>query len=1498
MFGIVEIEKIIARMTTICLALFAFSFSPAQAAWVNDDQGNPHRWEPPAPLKTPSAESTGTRSRSRSSTTVSKAQVLFALDTSGSMDDEFAVLCDKIGKVVSGLVLENIDISYQILGISENYRCTTDTVKALASRNGGSTVNHEEDWGPAIVDLSRRNPWESGRVRVVVTLSDEGTQNGGNPSDVDKFGGTWDDADEQAVVSAIEAALENQVVIIPILCSGWYDQMQEAAQRMAEATHGAFFYSDAPEEDLVDGLVAVIGNAMQSVETKGVSLNCHLDDAWKNPNGTKISKLPGDLVTLSCRVKNDSEYDVRAKLTFDYPDQWRPVLDDLSAAVKTREAMWGDEQAVPADNVSSEQGLASVSGMEAEPGSVSQWTLLRLAVPLDTPTADYSFEFKLENDGGQNFADKNVKIEKKLRVHPHFRKIVLTNRRLLYKRYATLANDDGTSGETSFDPEAAQQIDEALDAICQLASDSGAYVMCVDLWDLYDDFSGLNPDCGLVGNSAYCADSGPLAYWDRKTYYDCNFSNDENGENSQAQYSCSEYKITLETDKDERLATEEKLNKVSTAIDAYSRYWIDRTGGESQKHWMFIVGDDQVIPFYRAFDPTFIKLEMPGLPTIAGSETLSSKTSYKSSDHTLAMAEFNWIFTDSIYQDVDGSGWGEGDVDDMYVGRLVGEGPKSIASYLARFTRERNPDICTMQGVITAEDATLSSGKPNNGEKCSDENDKFRNWIMEGYDDFQSSGFTIRCQSDGNCGQDCRDGNWNDGCLLGRQEIDSWLTRCLPGKTWGFDDYVVSDCNAIKAHGSIFTSGGIRSDYLSNWAGHENLPAFFLFSCLSGLADFNDDYTYKHDQPILTVALLDKGFSSVIAGTALTTVGGKDFYNNFVEKLTGKNRSEPSTIGEALNYGKRKYDPWSRLGKLSNFAYTLYGIPWLVYKNPNQVVESGRSRSSSAKSGISRTISIASPSKRSMQEEADTQKYVQTLNLLISDGDYMIAETDGFEELRIDGYDLLDQDQYPVLPCRRVEVDIPAATENVTLSVAASVPVDLGEVPVPWFNDYPPLDGVDSPDMYTEAPEGAEFFDPVGCPIWFVVHEIGKKTVVLDLVPATFDPVSSQVVLYTELEIRIEYETAQTGVLQEAAAELREVNAGESFSGTVGVENTSAAESSYAIQASVKNGLGEEVQKQETSLALASGETGTANLEFDPVSDPDFYFVDFSVSDGSGEIGASRSQVRVESGRISHFQHPSSADPGETVDFSLSFQNLSKSSMEVKFELLFYRDGTYSGNSVPVVSDVEASNEETLSFQWAIPDDAAGRYSVVAKALFGEDGAKAEGEILVGRSDIALNPGWNLVSLDRHSENVAIEEILGYIMDEIICVYSFENGTWLRFDPANPQSSELDSMQEGKGYWIETAQAAVLTVFGTKAVGPVDLVEGWNLVGYNGDAEMSVSQALVSVEGCVLSAWTMRKDTWLSHHPETPGFDSLQSMSPKEGYWIEANQECSWKLPD
>ncbi len=195
-----------------------------------------------------------------------KVDVVFAMDTSGSMYDEFGALCHQIDAIVANLQNQGVSVNYRILGLARTFQCASDTVQHLVP---GGLVNHEEDWGPAVTDLSNGYAWQPDYARLIIPMSDEGPENGDPVHDPGN--------DRDAITAAIAAAQAHQVIVSPILGTGHSGAVTRLAQDLANATGGRVFQSTEPAQDIAGAIGDMIGLAACMPVVESVEPPCGID---------------------------------------------------------------------------------------------------------------------------------------------------------------------------------------------------------------------------------------------------------------------------------------------------------------------------------------------------------------------------------------------------------------------------------------------------------------------------------------------------------------------------------------------------------------------------------------------------------------------------------------------------------------------------------------------------------------------------------------------------------------------------------------------------------------------------------------------------------------------------------------------------------------------------------------------------------------------------------------------------------------------------------------------------------------------------------------------------------------------------------------------------------------------------------------------------------------------------------------------------------------------
>jgi hypothetical protein len=168
-------------------------------------------------------------------------------------------------------------------------------------------------------------------------------------------------------------------------------------------------------------------------------------------------------------------------------------------------------------------------------------------------------------------------------------------------------------------------------------------------------------------------------------------------------------------------------------------------------------------------------------------------------------------------------------------------------------------------------------------------------------------------------------------------------------------------------------------------------------------------------------------------------------------------------------------------------------------------------------------------------------------------------------------------------------------------------------------------------------------------------------------------------------------------------------------------------------------------------------------------------------------------------------------------------------------------------------------------------------------------------------AQINLGKGWNLISLPLEPVDLRIENILKESANSIVSVFAYdtEMNKYQSYIPAS-NIFELKEIKPGRGYWVNAAMAVTLRITGVKiSTKPVELKEGWNLVGFNSTNKIAMADALKSIVGKYESvfAYNHAENAYVGYIPSEQIYD-LKYMEPGQGYWINVVGNDIWVLPE
>lgn len=193
-------------------------------------------------------------------------ELVFIMDTSGSMRDEATALCGQINDVVADLEDLGASVAPTLLGITNtgdiSFACLEDDVVTLLGSTVPGTMDtcafpgaesSFESWGPATAIVAANFPWTPGSTRIIVPLSDEGPCNGNRPDGCNDPG---DDRD--SITNAGLVAVANGVVVSPVTGTGSDACVVSLAQALASSTGGTAIQTTDAQTDMSAAITEIV----------------------------------------------------------------------------------------------------------------------------------------------------------------------------------------------------------------------------------------------------------------------------------------------------------------------------------------------------------------------------------------------------------------------------------------------------------------------------------------------------------------------------------------------------------------------------------------------------------------------------------------------------------------------------------------------------------------------------------------------------------------------------------------------------------------------------------------------------------------------------------------------------------------------------------------------------------------------------------------------------------------------------------------------------------------------------------------------------------------------------------------------------------------------------------------------------------------------------------------------------------------------------------------
>ena len=168
--------------------------------------------------------------------------------------------------------------------------------------------------------------------------------------------------------------------------------------------------------------------------------------------------------------------------------------------------------------------------------------------------------------------------------------------------------------------------------------------------------------------------------------------------------------------------------------------------------------------------------------------------------------------------------------------------------------------------------------------------------------------------------------------------------------------------------------------------------------------------------------------------------------------------------------------------------------------------------------------------------------------------------------------------------------------------------------------------------------------------------------------------------------------------------------------------------------------------------------------------------------------------------------------------------------------------------------------------------------------------------------DVDVLEGWNYVSTNLVPESYAVQDLFEVALDGSLLKVLGDDDFALggSYTPGIPSVfNSLQMHHDAVGYVIKVDESGIWTTAGEPldpATTPLNLNEGWNIIGYVPSVSMSVEEALASIDGVVGTLIDGQNGTvWNPANPNE--FNSLVDMEPGRSYWVRMIEAATLTYP-
>lgn len=754
---------------------------------------------------------------------------------------------------------------------------------------------------------------------------------------------------------------------------------------------------------------------------------------------------------------------------------------------------------------------------------------------------------------------------------------------------------------------------------------------------------------------------------------------------------------------------ETTANAAANAIDNLIEDWVEDGSLTTlfvpiwQPSYLLIVGDDDVIPFYRYNDPSDDEgiNDRPSCPTAHGWCPDSN------TNPAIHATDNDYFFTDNPYADLaGGTDWQTGDLE-LAVGRLVGA---AAADMLTLLDSSLATDGDTGRAVM-ASVAGWELGMPESPACGSDEIHD----VLNVPNRLVARGFNVLNDNETPRTVDVMDpypSGWINGfrnAANGGMDIffigghNSYDHASIPGDSFSPDD----TCPAASCRYNRFD---------------DDHPLTFIVGCHGGLTvpdvdlpggvDHDMVYDVVHEGGRAYIGAT--GFSYGSPGSLCSATWGERLLQHFFDKFLPPG-SRSTAIGKALSRAKDSYvfgfGGRDHLDRKTVTEFVLYGVPWQRLDYPGGTIQQLGKPASYGGSKAAFSTSAGA-----IVQTDGSARYTRTITVTTASYSVTQVVTDSitYAILSIPGGDMAIAPDLPLLPYVQgytLTLPLSATVEGVTLTARTCNDIANYEIPIIVANPWS-----EGGTSFTTTTVITTFYPPEADQVRW---QLQGDQVLFTLFPIQHNPSTNETRFCPQMVFQITYEAPLPLAVSELVLESDELVPGQPITATTAVRNVGDVLATFTTTLKLKDSHGNDIGWQDDGpFSVAAGGEEGLTLGWNGSLDEGDYVLQLTLQWQGRLLGMASGNVHVVGGALTGLQVPTTTlRPGQQADFEATFANYRATPVTVTVGLTIY-DG--EGQPVawlgPQTGQVAGGGETTFPFAWPTTGAPGGGYIAVATA--------------------------------------------------------------------------------------------------------------------------------------------------------------------------------------